>query len=618
MNPQPHRVGELRPNQLLHTYGVGAIADLPNLSVIVTGLDDWELAKTTIIPEERLLAAVRAQLGPQVETLRTPPHLAATQDPFAEWTRVGVPVWLFPRWLRCSRLQCNKLAPVESGFFELLSNPYAPDRTRYVDNCHGNGGNRPLALPARFVLACGNGHLDDFPWMYYVHNGVVSSEKDHTLRLYERGTTGEAASLFVECSCELDASGRPRFRRSMAQAFGQHAWRELPACRGRRPHLRDFESCGLKTRTLGLGATNNWFSMRLRAFTLPRAETEVDHQVAEFWELLKALVILDEAAIKAIVPTQTCWPELEPYGLDQVYRAIRRRAAEGKDDEEPDSTDLETPEWEAFTQSQAVELPDFTTRREPPPKECRGWLDEVVLAPRLRQVSALYGFTRIDAPEWDTTETEETRRAPLTREAPTWLPCAELRGEGIFLRFNEKRLADWEQRPEIRQREQLLQRAHEDWRAQRRMEPGHWPGIRYVLLHTFAHVLIREFALESGYSASGIAERIYARSGDRSMAGVLLYTAAPDSEGTLGGLVSLGHRDRLGALIEQALDSARLCSSDPLCADHDPLVHGRLYGAACHACLFSAETSCERGNHYLDRALLVDTVTGLDLGFLAR
>lgn len=102
------------------------------------------------------------------------------------------------------------------------------------------------------------------------------------------------------------------------------------------------------------------------------------------------------------------------------------------------------------------------------------------------------------------------------------------------------------------------------------------------------------------------------------MAGVLLYTAAPDSEGTLGGLVSLGHRDRLGALIEQALDSARLCSSDPLCADHDPLVHGRLYGAACHACLFSAETSCERGNHYLDRALLVDTVTGLDLGFLAR
>ena len=144
------------------------------------------------------------------------------------------------------------------------------------------------------------------------------------------------------------------------------------------------------------------------------------------------------------------------------------------------------------------------------------------------------------------------------------------------------------------------------------------PGLRYVLLHTFAHAMIREFALESGYSAAGIAERIYARAGDRPMAGILLYTAAPDSEGTLGGLVSLGRRDRLGGLIGQALEAARLCTSDPLCADHDPRDRGELFGAACHACMFAAETSCERGNHYLDRALLVDTVNGSGVGFLAR
>ncbi|MEU0985687.1 hypothetical protein [Streptomyces sp. NPDC005953] len=97
------------------------------------------------------------------------------------------------------------------------------------------------------------------------------------------------------------------------------------------------------------------------------------------------------------------------------------------------------------------------------------------------------------------------------------------------------------------------------------------------------------------------------------MSGILLNTAAPDSEGTLGGLVSLGRRERLGPVIEQALEEARLCSSDPMCAEHDPRIHSRLHGAACHACLFAAETSCERGNHYLDRALLVETLTG-DLG----
>lgn len=144
------------------------------------------------------------------------------------------------------------------------------------------------------------------------------------------------------------------------------------------------------------------------------------------------------------------------------------------------------------------------------------------------------------------------------------------------------------------------------------------PGLRYLLLHTLAHVLIREVALECGYSAAGIGERIYARQGTTPMAGILLYTAAPDSEGTLGGLVSLGRADRLGPLIDRALDAARLCSSDPLCAEHDPATHDRLSGAACHACLYSAETSCERGNHYLDRALLVDTLIGTDYGFFAR
>jgi Domain of unknown function (DUF1998) len=607
------RVGELRPNQLLHTYGVGAVADLPNLSIVVAGLDDWELARTTIVREDRLLAAVRAELGDQVETLRTPPYIPETSDPFAEWTRVGVPVRLFPRWLRCSDTRCNRLAPVESGMFELLGHVYSPERIRYVHGCRGHGGNRPPVVPARFVLACERGHLDDFPWLYYVHGGATPAQGEHTLRLIERGSAGEAANLFVECSCA------PNTRRSMAQALGQSAWQNLPGCRGRHPHLGTFTECGLPVRTLGLGATNSWFAMQLRAFTLPQADDEIAQKVAENWGMLNLLATLPEAQAMSLLPSLACWPELEPYDVGAVWRAIRRRADEADDDLDPaDEMDLDGPEWQAFTQPGPVELPDFTIRKERVPGRTRRWLHEVVLAPRLRRVSALYGFTRIDAPEWDVLSTDEERLVPLTRGAPTWVPCAETRGEGILLRFHEDELARWEDRSDVKDRQEILERAHDAWRAQRRLPPGHWPGMRYVLLHTLAHMLIREFALECGYNASGIAERIYARSGERPMAGILLYTAAPDSEGTLGGLVSLGKEERLGALIGQALDAARLCSSDPLCSQHDPRVHGRLYGAACHACLFAAETSCERGNHYLDRTLLVDTVAEPEIGFLAR
>ncbi|MGC1719122.1 MAG: DUF1998 domain-containing protein [Isosphaeraceae bacterium] len=143
--------------------------------------------------------------------------------------------------------------------------------------------------------------------------------------------------------------------------------------------------------------------------------------------------------------------------------------------------------------------------------------------------------------------------------------------------------------------------------------------MRYVLLHSLSHALIRQFAMECGYSTASIRERIYSHppgGGKEPMAGILLYTAAPDSEGTLGGLVARGEPMALGRHLDQALEAMRLCASDPLCAEHHPIKDGlTLHGAACHACLFLSETSCERGNKYLDRYVLVSTVESAELAF---
>jgi Domain of unknown function (DUF1998) len=606
--PASLRVGELRPNQLLHTYGVGSVADLPNLSVLVLGLESWELAHTGLVAEERLLAAARAKLGPQIESLRTPPHLPESNDSFGEWTRTGVPVTLFPRWLRCSDTRCNRLGPASSGMFELIPNRYSPERTRYVHSCRGQGNRRPTAVPARFLLACQKGHLDDFPWLFFVHRGG-EIEGGHTLKMVERGTSGEAANLYVECTtCQM--------RRAMSEAFGMLGERNLPACRGRHPQLATYEPCDATPRTMALGATNSWFAMQLRVFSLPRADEPVDQLVAEQWPMMQVVAGMDDATARLVIPTQTYWPQAETYGLDEVLSAIRRRAARGEGGRADggDDLDLAGPEWQAFTVRDRVELPDFTTRPERVPVDTTAWLDKVVLVSRLREVSALYGFTRIDAPDWEAMAVQDdSLRAPIA-ENPTWLPCAETRGEGIFLKFREQPIAAWEAREDVAGRSKVLHAAHGMWCDQRAVDLR-WPGMRYLLIHTFAHALIREFALECGYSASGISERIYARGGEAPMAGLLLYTSAPDSEGTLGGLVSLGRSDRLGTLITQALDAAKLCSSDPLCAEHDPTEHGRLHGAACHACLFAAETSCEIGNQFLDRALIVDTLGGTDFGF---
>ncbi len=209
----------------------------------------------------------------------------------------------------------------------------------------------------------------------------------------------------------------------------------------------------------------------------------------------------------------------------------------------------------------------------------------------------------------------------IARGNPSWVPANEIRGEGIFFQFSETEIQNWLGRAQRLHLEFFS--AHKQWRKDRGLQPieDFYPGLRYVLLHSFAHALIRQLSLECGYTAASLRERIYSRNPgtDRpEMAGVLIYTAAPDSEGTLGGLVSLGKPGILERHLNQAMDCMRLCSSDPLCAEHHPGKEGTsLHGASCHACLFAPETSCERGNKYLDRTVLVPTVDRDEFAFFS-
>jgi hypothetical protein len=136
--------------------------------------------------------------------------------------------------------------------------------------------------------------------------------------------------------------------------------------------------------------------------------------------------------------------------------------------------------------------------------------------------------------------------------------------------------------------------------------PSKFFGLPYNLLHSLSHLLITTVSLECGYPASSIRERIYTGSyGD----GILLYTGTPDAEGTMGGLVQAGRQ--IARHLKAAIDLGRLCSNDPVCAQHAPENQHEcrfLHGAACHGCLLIAETSCEQHNDFLDRALVLSMV----------
>ena len=612
------KVGELRPSQVLSTFGVGAIVDLPNLSVMVMGLDDWPQRDALEIGEPRLLVAVKEVLGSQVQALRSAPLAPDNplSNPFDGSALVGIPVSPFPRWMVCT--YCRRLAPLGQSVFR-LETPYRTDQVRYVHlNCL-KPGKPPVAVPARFVMACPNGHLEDFPWREFVHRGPTTCKGG--LKMEELSATGEAAHILVKC--EGPNCGAVR---SMSDAFKMDRG-ALPQCRGYRPHLRDREGeeCRLpngqpmRMQPMLQGASNSWFALTLTALAIPQESETLRQLVHEHWTILGK--VQSEQNVELLLSVPQAINALADYPAAEIWQEVeRQRNVVPSDDADP--ADLKTPEWSVLVAPESVPRGNnFQLREVRPPTRYARYLEKVVLAERLREVRALVGFSRIESPsDYDNPSAFPTaQRGSLSRRPPNWVPASEIRGEGLFFHFRESVLEDWVQR---NQRLDLVFReAHERYREARRLVPKEdfYPGLRFVLLHSFAHALIRQLSVECGYTTASLRERVYSRGPDEPggpMSGVLIYTAAADSEGTLGGLVSLGRPETLERHLDQALDSMRLCASDPLCAEHHPYRdNNSLHAAGCHACLFAPETSCERGNKYLDRSVLVATVEHADRAF---
>ncbi len=352
---------------------------------------------------------------------------------------------------------------------------------------------------------------------------------------------------------------------------------------------------------------------------LPEELNSVESLIAAHWSQIEALESLEQVkGIFALPPSlMPQFTDLRELGPDVVWNGIEARRASIGQPVANDAEDLKTPEWQLFSAENPIrDVRDFKTELTLPPTGFEHYIERTVLVHKLREVRALVGFTRVESAGDgdDYNDLSADRCVRLRREAPGWVPATEVRGEGIFIQFSEKVIAEWLARPAVTSLEQQFFQSHTRWREMRKLPPPHhsgYPGLKYVLIHSLSHALLREIALECGYTAASIRERIYCRNeGDAGgpMAGLLLYTAAADSEGTLGGLVSLGEPRRLGQILSQALESMRICTSDPLCSEHEPSRDGRtIHAACCHGCLFAAETSCERGNRYLDRSVLVNT-----------
>jgi len=320
---------------------------------------------------------------------------------------------------------------------------------------------------------------------------------------------------------------------------------------------------------------------------------------------------------------ETVREPLAEYEPERVLEAIHRRGDTAGMVERP----IKGVEFEALSQAEqqiGADRPEglFFARALPAVDWQAAWMgsvERVVLVHRLREVVAQLGFTRFEAaaPDIMGELDMEVERADIALDE-TWLPAMENRGEGFFLQIRSDAIADWLQRPAVIERGRELQPGFDLWKSDHEGSSRAFPGLPYYMVHSLSHLLMTSIALECGYPASSLSERIYAMpgaSGEPGQYGILIYTGTADAEGTLGGLVEEARR--IKDHMRRALEFGRLCSNDPVCAFHRPQQHDHqpLLGSACHGCLLVSETSCEQHNELLDRALVVETVEHLGASF---
>lgn len=244
----------------------------------------------------------------------------------------------------------------------------------------------------------------------------------------------------------------------------------------------------------------------------------------------------------------------------------------------------------------------------------KNYFNSISLVHKLQETRAFVGFSRSEPKEAPVAE----RKKMLRLGNGNWLPAIQVQGEGIFFEFNQVALTEWARRPAVLNRLKILQEAY----SASRFASGGAGALRpeFVLIHSFAHLLINQLSFECGYGSSSIRERIYCEktSADYGMYGVLIYTASGDSEGSLGGLVRQGMKGLIEDTIRDAVRNAAWCSSDPVCIQSLGQGPDSCNLAACHNCALLPETCCEYGNRFLDRGTIVGTLDDKSIGFFAE
>lgn len=608
----------IRRGQLISPFGVGAMVSFPRDEALMTaGLDAWTAHAKKKCPPDWLVREERLEARLGVSHLRLPPE---HRDPGTgvEYANQDVPFIRFPRWHYCH--YCGGME--ELSLFGNRQRCRAwPWPTR---NCVQRK-RKPWLIPVRFVTACPKGHIQDFPFISWVHRGQPGADGCR-LRLMAGRSSAGLTGIKITCTCGQSRSLGGIFDFNDQKGGALH--RIGCDCQGFRPWLGEWENpsgCGEFLQVVQRGASNAYFPHVVSSIYLPLWAEAAASGIVKALEDPRIWGPLSSGLVDGRISIDRCEVVASIRSLDpEELRAATQRKLDGI----PETSVLAAQTEEAFRRSEYDALkasrgaPQSDLLVEVAPVEqyatpVSSSFSHLALVHKLRETRALAGFTRILPPDGNLASAR-LQRLKLDQRID-WLPAMIVRGEGIFIEFDRDRLDAWiNGMLIIRER---IEQLNGNYNA-RRSTQGQSPRLispQFVLLHTFAHVVINQLAYECGYGSASLRERLYCGPGDGNdpMCGVLIYTASGDSEGSMGGLVRQACQGRFENIVIRAIQQAGWCSSDPVCIESNGQGAENCNLAACHGCCLLPETSCEEGNRLLDRALLVGRPREPNIGFFS-
>lgn len=632
---------EIRLGQLIAPFGPGSIyTDRHGIPNIVCGLDFWHKQRDErgnwredeaairkhLIDEPRLSALL------QVPRFRQPPEYCSdNQHPGL--SRLEIQTHRFPTWyvdslsgkMRRFNLDTKRLAPLQKG-----------EKAKW--------------RPVRFISVCSSGHMADFPWKTWCG---CTCPGDTGLVLNDSGGP-DLRSVKVSCSvCKK--------WKTLAGSMGMERNKESGAidisglksagigCSGERPWLgRAAQPCQEPPVAVLINQSNIYFGKILSSIYLPDMTSE--QTVSDIQKILRQNEG-DLTAIKTLLSLHQ-----HKYALGVLHEILRPHYSSLPDDDSimkaMDSLSqgtslagsgplpvMDESEPQIFRRSEYNVLrnevgpgvdPELRVIHSRLPQCLKPWFGRINLVERLRETRVLCGFERLIRAREPLESMPSSAMNQLFLHPPEpafqWLPAIKNYGEGIFVELNDDAVRQWLTNNTKWLTDRLDQAFVERMANETNLMPPlqsnnrtpQWAA-RYLLVHTLAHILINQMVFECGYSSAALKERIFVSSDPEApMAAFLIYTAAGDSEGSLGGLVRIGRPELFEPMVLRALSRASWCSADPVCSENlGGTGSRRVNKAACHACVLLPETACETVNSGLDRAMVVGTPEAPHHGFLS-